>query len=142
MRPAPFEEEIRQLRLERRYLSQRKIGRCSEGIVERIICAFCNASAQHFSVSCPNITSSVDEFNFIRNERLCQYCLTNCRPGRRRYLGNPAGTARKSNGQSRVSSSSMMEGITGPSATYPTFGRVSGTALMKRKHSCKVREAD
>ncbi|VDP08810.1 unnamed protein product [Heligmosomoides polygyrus] len=80
-------QESRQRKLQRdlddlqrglRLLPTRKIGECSRGVSDHIVCAFCEAQGAHYSDSCPVYTNEDERFELIMRDGRCQYCLERC----------------------------------------------------------------
>ncbi|VDO99847.1 unnamed protein product [Heligmosomoides polygyrus] len=70
-----LEQELNQLRFSLEYLPKRRIGESSRGVDPHVTCCFCKEVGWHYSDSCPVITSGDERWRFVRENKLCQYCL-------------------------------------------------------------------
>ncbi|PIO59861.1 hypothetical protein TELCIR_18663 [Teladorsagia circumcincta] len=71
---AELEDELAELRDSYSLLSRRKFG-YSDNVKEWTKCSFCGAIAQHYSDSCPEITTGQERYNFIEENGMCRICL-------------------------------------------------------------------
>ncbi|VDP36532.1 unnamed protein product [Heligmosomoides polygyrus] len=58
----------------------RSIGESSRGVEPWVICAFCDATEEHYSDSCPHVPDRITWKRIVFIKNICKYCLDYCNP--------------------------------------------------------------